>query len=123
MPWASPVTDPKKPFHNPFAALDKLSGIAPAPPAAPPERPAPAAPTGHITRAGVRLERAGRGGKAATAIPRRDGQDLGRWLKDLKAALGCGGAVEDDRIVLQGDHRERLRTVLAARGVRKVTVA
>jgi translation initiation factor 1 len=37
-------------------------------------------------------------------------------------ALGCGGAVDGDTIVLQGDLRKRVEPVLIARGVRKVTI-
>jgi translation initiation factor 1 len=42
-------------------------------------------------------------------------------VKALKSALGCGGNVEDDRLVLQGDQRKRLPALLTERGVRKVT--
>ena len=35
---------------------------------------------------------------------------------------GCGGVVEGDTIVLQGDLRSRLEAVLLKRGVRKVTL-
>ena len=45
------------------------------------------------------------------------------WLKALKAALGCGGSIEGDALMLQGDHRERLSKLLASRGVKKVIVA
>ena len=45
------------------------------------------------------------------------------WLKALKSSLGCGGTLDGDRLVLQGDQRERLRPILAARGVKKITVA
>jgi translation initiation factor 1 len=48
---------------------------------------------------------------------------LAAWLKALKSALGCGGAVEEDAIVLQGDHRQRVPGLLTARGVRRVTVS
>ncbi len=44
------------------------------------------------------------------------------WLKALKAALGCGGKVEGESLMLQGDQRKRLPGVLTARGVRKVTL-
>jgi translation initiation factor 1 len=44
------------------------------------------------------------------------------WLKALKSALGCGGSIEDDTIMLQGDQRERLKRILADRGVKKVIV-
>jgi translation initiation factor 1 len=113
--------------NNPFADLGKQLGVpaseepassdAIARPARPSESRGPA-------RAVVRMERAGRGGKEATVIeqlglPRAD---LDTWLKALKAALGCGGAIEGEHIVLQGDHRKRLPSLLTARGVRKVIV-
>jgi translation initiation factor 1 len=72
----------------------------------------------------VRLERKGRRGKEVTLVEQlglRE-RELGDWLKEMKAALGCGGAIEGDALVLQGDHRERLRGLLEARGVRKVTI-
>ncbi|MFP2913536.1 translation initiation factor, partial [Pyxidicoccus sp. 3LFB2] len=75
-------------------------------------------------RAVVRMERKGRGGKEVTVVehlelpvPQRE-----VWLKALKNSLGCGGVVEGDALVLQGDQRERLPALLEARGVRKVTV-
>lgn len=72
----------------------------------------------------IRLERKGRGGKEATVVeklglPRRE---LATWLSELKAALGCGGAVEGDALALQGDQRVRVRELLLQRGVRKVTL-
>jgi translation initiation factor 1 len=73
----------------------------------------------------VRLERSGRGGKEVTVIDHLDVSDAARaeWLKTLKSSLGCGGTLEGERLVLQGDQRERLRQVLAAKGVKKITVA
>lgn len=73
----------------------------------------------------VRLERKGRGGKEATIVEKLGlaPAELERWCKELKAALGCGGAVDGDAIVLQGDLRKRVEPVLLGRGVRKVTVA
>jgi len=113
------MSDEKKPFHNPFGALREKLGDLPAGP-----EPAPAPPPKGPARAVVRMERKGRGGKEVTAIEQLDlsPRELEGWLKDLKAALGCGGAVEGDALVLQGDQRKRLPGVLAARGVRKITV-
>ncbi len=120
-----------QPFHNPFGALAGLRDRLPArtPPAAEPE-PASAASAPTVTaargpaRAVVRLERSGRGGKEVTVVEhlalRPDERDA--WLKALKASLGCGGTVDDDTLVLQGDQRKRLPALLTARGVRKVTV-
>ena len=49
--------------------------------------------------------------------------ELELWLKALKTGLGCGGTVEGDAIVLQGDQRKRLPPLLTAKGVKKITVA
>jgi len=75
-------------------------------------------------RAVVRYERSGRGGKEVTVIEQLGLKDaeLQTWLKQLKAALGCGGSVEHDSIMLQGDHRKRLPAILTQRGVRKTIV-
>lgn len=113
--------DEKKPFHNPFAALEGLKSSLPEgkPPAA-----APAAPAKGPARAVVRMERVGRGGKEVTVIAQLELslKEREKWLKALKAALGCGGSLEGDDLVLQGDHRERLPALLEKKGVRKVIV-
>ena len=123
------MSDQKTPFHNPFEKLKSLGAGQASRPAAPPPATtgAPAAPAGPVrstARAVVRLERAGRGGKDVTVIEQIQISALERerWLKALKVALGCGGAIEGEAIVLQGDHRARLPKILTARGVKKVTV-
>src|SRR5689334_3291632 len=118
-----------RPFHNPFGALEKLKERlppAPEPPLAPKEpelKPPPGIKT--YPRAVVRMERSGRGGKEVTVIEHLEipPRDREAWLKALKASLGCGGVVEDETLVLQGDHRKRLPALLTARGVKKVTVS
>ncbi len=113
---------PDRPFHNPFEGLAERLGIAPAPPPAAASQ--PAAQASAPGRAVVRLERKGRGGKEVTVVEKLDLSPAGlaAWLRDLKHALGCGGAVEGDALALQGDLRERVKTLLESRGVRKVTL-
>jgi translation initiation factor 1 len=120
------MTD-KKPFHTPFDALRALRERMPDAPAPAPV-PAPVVETRgatRVARAVVRLERTGRGGKEVTVVDHLGlgAAELEAWLKAFKSALGCGGIVEDERLVLQGDQRDRLRPLLQARGVKKITVS
>jgi translation initiation factor 1 len=121
--WLSAGYDPrvttKKPDASPFAALAGLRDSLPSGPVKG-EPPAPKGPA----RAVVRMERKGRAGKEATIIEKLDlpAAHLETWCRALKVALGCGGAVDGDTIVLQGDLRKRVEAVLVARGVRKVTI-
>jgi translation initiation factor 1 len=77
-----------------------------------------------IPRAVVRIERTGRGGKEVTVVEHLEIRPAERekWLKALKGTLGCGGVVEGENLVLQGDHRKRLPAILTAKGVKKVTI-
>ncbi len=101
---------------SPFGKLEALRDQLPpgtAPPA--PEKKGPA-------RAVVRMERKHRGGKEVTVIEQLalPPAQLAAWCRELKQALGCGGAVEGDAIVLQGDLRQRVPVLLTARGVGRV---
>lgn len=115
----------KKGFASLAALRDKLPAHegAPTPAGAGVVKRAPE-PKGPA-RAVVRLERKGRGGKEATVVEKLEltAVELERWCKELKSALGCGGAVDGAAIVLQGDLRPRVEALLVQRGVRKVTVA
>jgi len=66
----------------------------------------------------LRLETKGRKGKAVTVLDGlpRNTAFLEELAKALKTSLGTGGAVRDGAVEIQGDHRERLRTLLAGRG-------
>jgi len=133
--------------NNPFGDLRKQLGL-PEPPEGTSETPeprdtgtskGPRAPgtsglrdfeAGDFDRSGparavVRYERSGRGGKEVTVIEQLGLKEaeLLVWLKQLKAALGCGGSVEADTIMLQGDHRTRLPAILKDRGVRRIIVS
>ena len=43
-------------------------------------------------------------------------QDLGRMAQKLKAFCACGGTAKNDQIILQGDHRERVKAFLIKLG-------
>jgi translation initiation factor 1 len=129
---SEPPPPAQAPFNDAFAALrgrlpaGSAPPPAPAPGSAPAPPPAAAAPAARgPARAVVRIERKGRGGKEATVVEKLGlgAADLERWTADARRALGCGGAVEDGALVLQGDQRERVARWLEARGVGKVTVA
>ena len=64
----------------------------------------------------------GRGGKTVTAVSFRGGvpRSMEAVAKEIRTALGCGGTVEDERIILQGDQIERASAWLAAKGVKTV---
>ncbi|MBC7793620.1 MAG: translation initiation factor [Clostridia bacterium] len=110
-----------KPFNNPFAALEGQREKLPEVAAIPVKSAKPDAPA----RAVVRYERKGHGGKDMTRIEKLELNDttIVVWLKELKSSMGCGGSVEDGTILLQGDQRERVKTWLIKRGVRRVVVS
>jgi translation initiation factor 1 len=108
---------------DPFAALEALRSSLPAGTAV--SKPlAPAVVPRPPSRAVVRMERKGRGGKEVTVVDKLGlrARELEAWCKDLKQALGCGGAVDGELIVLQGDLRARVPAVLTAKGVAKVII-
>ncbi len=66
----------------------------------------------------LRIEKGGRGGKTVTVVdglPKNAGF-LSALAAELKRACGTGGTATASTVELQGDHRERLRPLLAARG-------
>jgi translation initiation factor 1 len=66
----------------------------------------------------LRVEKAGRGGKTVTVVyglP-RSAVFLKDLCKELKRTCGTGGAVSEDTVELQGDHRERIRDLLLKKG-------
>jgi translation initiation factor 1 len=121
---ASPAASDSDPMRSsPFGALEALRSSLP--PGRPPAvTPVTAAPPKAPGRAVVRLERKGRGGKEVTVVDKLGLRppELEAWCRDLKQALGCGGAVDGELIVLQGDLRARVPAVLTSKGVAKVTL-
>jgi translation initiation factor 1 len=58
-------------------------------------------------------------GKQVTVVaglPRNE-EWLGAFCRDLKKACGAGGSAGEDFVEIQGDHRERLRALLAKKGM------
>ena len=66
----------------------------------------------------VRIERSGRGGKTVTIVDKFIGTDadLEALGKTLKSRCGVGGTVKDGLILVQGDFRERVVTLLQGLG-------
>jgi len=66
----------------------------------------------------LRIEKAGRRGKTVTVVESlpRNREFLKELTGELKRACGSGGKAGDSHIEIQGDHRERLRTLLRDKG-------
>ena len=88
----------------------------------PPAREKPQSET-KISKVSLRRERAGRGGKTVTIVmlPQDYRGDTAALAKDLRKALGCGSAMEEGKIVLQGDIMERVEAWFLKKGAAKVT--
>ena len=69
--------------------------------------------------AALRLEHraSGKNVTVLTGLPDNRGY-LDALCRELKKACGTGGSVETGTVVLQGDQRERLRELLAKKGMR-----
>jgi translation initiation factor 1 len=66
----------------------------------------------------LRIEKSGRGGKTVTVV---DGLPRNRELlkalaSELKQACGTGGTTGETHVEIQGDQREAIRALLAAKG-------
>lgn len=70
----------------------------------------------------VRMEKKGRGGKQVTIVAGFVGseEDLADLAKKLKTSCGVGGSAKDGEIIIQGDHVQRVKELLAKMGYTKV---
>jgi len=67
----------------------------------------------------LRLENRASGRHVTVVDGLPDNRDyLEALCRELKKACGTGGAAENGAVVLQGDQRERLRDLLARKGIR-----
>jgi translation initiation factor 1 (eIF-1/SUI1) len=77
-----------------------------------------------VSRAILRRESAGRGGRTVTSVelrPAPDNDAAGEVAKIMRKSLGCGSHVESRKIILQGDIVERAALWLEKQGVREIT--
>lgn len=115
-----PVGEPGKLTHNPFAGL----APTPRPSDAKSEPPPPAAGAARRGRLVQARETKHRGGKAVVIVrgfcqlPGWDAAAIEQLAKELKRALGCGGTVEDEQIIVQGDRPAQVAEWLRAQGFR-----
>ena len=67
----------------------------------------------------IRRERKGRAGKDVTVINGLplDAKGLKAQARILKSACGSGGSIKDGEIEIQGDHREKIKTILEKQGL------
>jgi translation initiation factor 1 len=70
----------------------------------------------------VLRERAGRGGKTVTLVTGLPPARRAEVATTLKRAIGTGGAVRDDHVEIQGDHRATIAARLEELGF-KVKIA
>ncbi|MEO0532752.1 MAG: translation initiation factor [Cyanobacteria bacterium P01_A01_bin.123] len=66
----------------------------------------------------VEASRKGRKGKTVTIVSgfQHKPETLTNLAKDLKAQCGSGGTVKDNTLEIQGDHRDKLVTLLKGKG-------
>lgn len=55
-------------------------------------------------------------GKRVTIIQGIDKNAANSVVKELKRKMACGGSAKDDEIILQGDHKSKVKAALVALG-------
>ena len=67
----------------------------------------------------VHLEKKGRGGKTVSIIKGLSSSDenLEELQREIKNHCGTGGSIKDNEIIIQGDHRDKIVTLLKGKGL------
>jgi translation initiation factor 1 len=114
---------------NPLAELLRQRGVAVAAPAAPPpaEAPPPSSASAAIAlspgaKLVLRRERKGHGGKTVTVIEglALPAARLETIARALRKALGCGARVEENCVLVQGDHVDATESWLRRHGAGRI---
>lgn len=73
----------------------------------------------------VWLDKKNRGGKEVSVIKGISGTDeeLKTLAKELKTKCGVGGSVKDGEIIIQGNHRDKIISILSGKGYSNVKKA
>ena len=73
----------------------------------------------------VWLDKKNRGGKEVSVIKGISGtnEELKALAKELKTKCGVGGSVKDGEIIIQGNHRDKIITILSTKGYSNVKKA
>lgn len=88
-------------------------GCPPLPPPPPPRL----APESQTARLALEKRKKGKLVTVVRGLP-AIGNDLEGLLSKLKSQCGAGGTVKDETLEIQGDHLDRVRTLLGALGFR-----
>lgn len=110
-----PVSGSQTPLQNPFAALSS-EGL-PEGRIIEPEKPNKA---GNKHRIVLRREKSNRGGKTVVVVSQLPTHlsppEIENLCRAARKSLGCGGAVNDREIELQGDQADRVRLFFEKEG-------
>jgi translation initiation factor 1 len=85
-------------------------------PVAPP-RAAPIPPEQQVARLSVEKRKKSKVVSVVRGLP-AEGNDLSALLSRLQSHCGAGGTIKEERLEIQGDHRDRIRDALRQLGFR-----